>query len=334
MSQQVLSQQEIDELLDAMDNGELDTEELSEEIAVSKIKPYDFRRPVRLSKEYLSTITMVFEDYSKLVSNLLSTQLRKPVEVKIAAIEQVSFDEFVHSVPTFTLMGVFQSRPLKGYQIIEMNPQFSLQILELLCGYTGVSLEDSIGNKSSFTDIEMSILEGVLSSLMRSFETAWKDIKEIETEIVNTETKPQLLQTMSPNEPVILVTFAVTIENQRTYINMCIPYIFFEDILDKLSFKNWFHSGKESDSSERGQIASNLNKVPIEVEVVLGESQMTVSDFLGMEVGDIIQLDDKTSKPLTMYVEDKPYFKVKPGKIDNKLAVEILTFTGGESDNE
>ncbi|GAA0369007.1 flagellar motor switch protein FliM [Alkalibacterium iburiense] len=334
MSQQVLSQQEIDELLDAMDNGELDTEELSEEVAVSKIKPYDFRRPVRLSKEYLSTITMVFEDYSKLVSNLLSTQLRKPIDVKIAAIEQVSFDEFVHSVPTFTLMGVFQSTPLKGYQIIEINPQFSLQILELLCGYTGVSLEDATGNKSSFTDIEMSILEGVLSSLMRSFETAWKDIKEIETEIVDTETKPQMLQAMSPNEPVILVTFAVTIENQRTYINMCIPYIFFEDILDKLSFKNWFHSGKESDSSERGQIASNLNQVAVEVEVVLGESQMTVSDFLGMEVGDIIQLDDKTSKPLTMYVEDKPYFKVKPGKIDNKLAVEILTFTGGESDNE
>src|SRR5690606_21665634 len=129
-SQQVLSQQEIDALLVAMDSGEIEAEVDVEEKGSSKVKPYDFRRPVRLSKEYLSTITMVFEDFSKLASNLLSTQLRRPVETKIAAIEQVSFDEFVHSVPSFTLMGVFQSKPLNGLQILEINPQFSLQMIE------------------------------------------------------------------------------------------------------------------------------------------------------------------------------------------------------------
>lgn len=334
MSQQVLSQQEIDALLVAMDSGEIDTDEIEEELGLPKVKPYDFRRPVRLSKEYLSTITMVFEDFSKLASNLLSTQLRKPVEAKIAAIEQVSFDEFVHSVPSFTLMGVFKSAPLNGLQILEINPQFSLQIVELLCGYTEISSEEAVKNKSSFTDIELAILEDVLKSLIRSFETAWKDIKDISVTLEDTETKPQLLQTMSPNEPVVLVTLQVTLENQRTFINMCIPYIFFEDILDKLSFKNWFHSGKEFDSSERGQLAHNLDRVPVNVEVKLGESQMDISDFLEMEEGDIIQLDEKTSKPLSLYVEDKPYFKVKPGLINNKLAVEILKFTGGESDDE
>ena len=334
MSQQVLSQKEIDALLHAMDSGELDTEEIEEETNTTKIKSYDFRRPVRLSKEYLSTITMVFEDYAKLVSNLLSTQLRKPVEAKIAAIEQVSFDEFVHSVPRFTLMGVFESSPLKGLQIIEINPQFSLQMIELLCGFNDISSEAALKKKSSFTDIEMSLLEDILNQLLRSFKVAWQDIKDIDVSLVDTETKPQLLQTMSPNEPVVLLTLALTIENQRTFINMCIPYLFFEDILDKLSFKNWFHSGKEVDASERGQLASNLDKVPVDIEVILGESQMDVSDFLGMEVGDIIQMDDKTTKPLTMYVESKPYFKVKPGRTENRLAVEILTFTGGESDDE
>ncbi|WP_423189126.1 flagellar motor switch protein FliM [Alkalibacterium sp. f15] len=334
MSQQVLSQQEIDALLVAMDSGEIDTEDGPEEKGSPKVKPYDFRRPVRLSKEYLSTITMVFEDFSKLASNLLSTQLRRPVETKIAAIEQVSFDEFVHSVPSFTLMGVFQSKPLNGLQILEINPQFSLQMIELLCGYTDISTEEVLASKATFTDIEMAILEDVMKSLLHSFETAWKDIKEIDVTLEHTETKPQLLQTMSPNEPVILVTLSVSLENQRTYINMCIPYIFFEDILDKLSFKNWFHSGKEFDASERGQLASSLNRVPVDIEVLLGESQMNVSDFLGMEEGDIIQLDHKTSRPLTMNVENKPYFKVKPGRLENKLAVEILKFTGGESDDE
>lgn len=334
MSQQVLSQQEIDALLDAMDNGEIDTEQMVEELDSPKVKPYDFRRPVRLSKEYLSTITMVFEDFSKIAVNLLSTQLRKPVDIKIAAIEQVSFDEFVHSVPSFTLMGIFQSKPLSGMQIIEINPQFSLQMVELLCGFGELSDEILPSDKDSFTDIERAILEDVTTSFLRSFETAWKEITELKVELEYTETNPQLLQTMSPNEPVLLVTFSVTLDEQKTFINMCVPYIFFEDMLDKLSFRNWFHSGKEFDSSERGQISKNLEQVPLNLEVLLGESQMTISDFLEMEEGDIIQLNEKTSKPLTMYVEDKPYYKVKPGMIENQLAVEVMKFMGGESTDE
>lgn len=333
MSQQVLSQKEIDALLVAMDSGEIDTADTSDELKGPKVKSYDFKRPIRLSKEYLSTITMVFEDFAKLIANQLSTQLKKPVDVKTAAIEQVSFDEFVHSVPNFTLMGVFKSTPLNGLQILEINPQFSLQIVELLCGYTEITSEE-LPNKGSFTDIELAILEDVLQSLLRSFEAAWQDIKAIDVTLENTETKPQLLQTMSPNEPVVLSTFAVTLAKQQTFINMCIPYIFFEDILDKLSFKNWFHSGKDFDASERGQLASSLDNVPVDIEVKLGESQMDVSDFLEMGEGDIIQLTNKTTKPLTLFVEDKPYFKVKPGMIENKLAVEILKFTGGESDDE
>ncbi|WP_208560883.1 flagellar motor switch protein FliM [Marinilactibacillus kalidii] len=334
MSQTVLSQQEIDALLDAMDSGEIDTEQMVEELDSPKVKPYDFRRPVRLSKEYLSTITMVFEDFAKIAVNLLSTQLRKPVDIKIAAIEQVSFDEFVHSVPSFTMMGIYQSKPLSGMQIIEINPHFSLQMIELLCGYNVVSEDDFPSDKDSFTDIERAILEDVTKVFIRSFETAWKDIVELTVSLENTETNPQLLQTMSPNEPVLLVTFSVTLDDQKTFINMCVPYIFFEDILDKLSFRNWFHSGKEFDASERGQMTKNLDQVPLNLEVLLGESNMKISDFLGMEEGDIIQLNEKTSKPLTMYVEDKPYYKVKPGIVENKLAVEVMKFMGGESTDE
>lgn len=330
MTQQVLSQQEIDALLDAMDSGEIDTEELEEELSQPKVRPYDFRRPVRLSKEYLSTITMVFEDFAKLAVNILSTQLRNPVDLKIAAIEQVSFDEFVHSVPSFTLMGIFQSNPLSGMQILEINPQFSLQMVEVLCGYNELSDDDTLDDKDSFTDIEMAILEDIVQSLMQSFESAWKDIVELDVSLENMETNPQLLQTMSPNEPVLLVTFSAALGNQRTYINMCVPYVFFEDILDKLSFQNWFHSGKELDTADREQIAWNLNPVEVNLEVLLGKSQMKISDFLEMEEGDIIQLEERTSKPLTMLVEDKPYYRVKPGKIEDKLAVEVLKFIGGE----
>ncbi|WP_035444827.1 flagellar motor switch protein FliM [Atopococcus tabaci] len=333
MSQAVLSQQEIDSLLEAMDKGEFD-EELLAETEQPKVKAYDFRRPVRLSKEYLSTITMVLEDFSKIAGNQLSTQLRKQVEMKMESIEQVSFDEFVHSVPRFTLMGTMSSQPHKGSQVIEINPQLSLQMVEVLCGYDDDAITPMESTKESFTDIELAILEEVIQTFVRAFESSWRGITELDTKLDSIDTNPQLLQTMSPNEAVVLTTFSITLGQNRTFMNVCIPYIFFEDILDKLSFRNWFHEGKGADESDHQKFAKNLERVPVSVEVELGTAYMSVENFLDMEVGDVIQLDNKTSAPLTMLVEDRPYYRVKPGIVDNQMAVEVLQFTGGEATDE
>lgn len=327
---QVLSQQEIDSLLDAMDSGEIDEKKI-EEVTQPKVKTYDFRRPVRLSKEYLSTITMVFEDFAKIAVNQLSTQLRNPVNIKLASIEQVSFDEFIHSVPRFTLMGIFESKPLNGVQIVEINPQVSLQMVDLLCGYTATDEVHKEVEKDAFTEIEFAILEEVLSGYTRSFEAAWHDIVDLDVELQTLETNPQLLQSMSPNEPVVLVTFSLSIGKTLSYMNVCVPYIFFETILDKLSFTNWFHSGKEMESTDSSRIKKLLEPVSVGIEVELGKSDMTVENFLDMESGDILQLGSLANEPLLMKVEGKPYYKVKPGTKKNKLAVEVLQVIEGEN---
>lgn len=333
MSQAVLSQAEIDSLLEAMDSGEIDEESL-QETEQPKVKPYDFRRPVRLSKEYVSTISMILEDFSKIVVNQLSTRLRQPMDMDMVSIEQVSFDEFIHSVPRFTLLGSLSSQPHKGVQIIEINPQMCLQMVELLCGFDDVSAAPPETEKDSFTDIEMAILEDVMDAFSISFQTAWRDITEMDTTVESLDTNPQLLQSMSPNEPVVLTTFSVTLGETNSFMNICIPYIFFEEMLDKLSYRNLFHEGKEADESDHQKVAKTLEPVPVSLEVLLGKAEMSVANFLDMEEGDIIQLDEKTSKPLTMLIEDRPYYRVKPGTVEDKMAIEVLQFIGGESPNE
>jgi len=236
------------------------------------VKSYDFRRPARLSKEYISTLNMVFEEFSKIVGNRLSTQVRNNVELHLASVEQVSFDEFVHSVPRFTLMGLFHSKPLEGTQIIELSPQLSLQLIDLLCGSSEVRSNDDQPNKTSFTDIEKAILTDILGDFVHSFELAWRDVIELDVKLETTETNPQLLQNMSPNEPVILVTFTVDLFDVRTFANICVPYIFFETILDKLSLKNWFDTERGADRSDNKRIESSLNSAKVNLEVLLGEA--------------------------------------------------------------
>ncbi|MEG0293561.1 flagellar motor switch protein FliM [Enterococcus sp.] len=334
--EQVLSQQEIDRLLSAMTSGELDKEVVEEENELSKVKDYDFRRPTKLSKEYVNTLHMIFEDFSKMGSGVLSTSLRTNVQLQLAAIEQISYDEFIHSIPKFTLLGMFRSQPLNGIQMLEMNPQLCMLLVELLCGGLEIrqmqKAEEDFSEKKSFTDIELSILESVVQSLTEVYEHVWKDIAELNTVVDGLDTNPQLMQNMSPNEPVILATFTVKILETTTFINLCIPYVFFEGIIDKLSFRNWFDTNKTVNSQDTDELQKSMNSVQLELEVLLGNAQMNLSDFLHLAPGDVIKLDRKITEPLVTYIEGKPFYRVRPGRKDGQLAVELIDKLEGEED--
>ncbi|OLS01535.1 flagellar motor switch protein FliM [Tissierella creatinophila] len=322
---QVLSQQEIDSLLNALNTGEIDPEKLKEEEEI-KVRAYDFRRPIKLSKEYTNTLHMIFENFSKVASNFLTTQLRHGVNITVGAVEQMSYDEFIRSIPKFTLLTLFSATNLSGTQMLEINPQFCIQAIDLLCGGGAAINMENWEKKDRFTDIELGMLDEVVKNILKSFERAWSEIIETKTKILSLETNPQLGQSMSPNEPVILASFTVEIFKLKSFINICIPYISFENILDKLSFRNWFDFEKEVNDKSRDIISNSLMSAPVDLEVVLGSSNITVEDFLELELGDIIQLDVKSKDPLKLFIEDKLHFLVKPGKIEEKLGVEILQF--------
>lgn len=325
---QVLTQQEIDLLLNAMSSGEIDQEIIEIEDKQAKVKAYDFRRPTKLSKEYVNTLHMIFEDFSKMSSSMLSTQLRTNVSLQLAAIEQVSYDEFIHSIPKFTLLGLFHSQPLSGIQMIEMNPQLCMMLVELLCGgldvYQNKPIEMDFSEKKSFTDIETAILEEVVAQFVRVYQNVWKDIVALDSVLDGIDTNPQLMQNVSPNEPVVLVTFTIKIFEVKHFINLCISYVFFEGIIDKLSFRNWFDSNQPVNQDDSRELQKSLNGVGLNLEVLLGHAQMSLSEFLHLEEGDVIKLDKKITEPLETFIDGKPYFRAKPGKQEDRLAIELL----------
>ena len=327
----VLSQEEIDALMAGMQSGEIDVTVLEEKEQV-KVKEYDFKRPVRLSKEYISTLTMVFEEYAKIAENLLTTQLRSNVSLDFKTIEQVSFDEFLHSVPYFTMMGVFHSDPQPGIQIIELNPQICFQLVEIMCGSADEVASSKEVTKDYFTEIELAILEDLISQFGLAFQSAWRDIIQLDVVMDSMETNSQMIQSISPNEPVSLITFELEMLGNTSFLNLCIPYVFFESMLEKLSFRNWFHSGKEADASDQGHLEKSLQGVELNVEVLLGKAELSLENFLQLELGDIIPLKKRISDPLVLSIENQPYYLVKPGIHDNQMAVEVLQDIGGSPD--
>ena len=327
---EVLSQNEIDALLSALSSGELKPEELPKEEEKQKVKPYDFKSPQKFSKEHIRTLELIHDNYARIISNYLTAQVRSNVKVKIESVEQITYEEFIHSVPNPTILTIFKMPPLNGSILFETNPQFVFQVIDVLLGGTGTGKY----KMREFTDIDKNIIRHVNKGLIGNMKLAWEDVMEVEPEIEGIETNPALNQTMAPTEPVALITFSVEMNKSNTFINICLPYLSIEKLLDKLVVQYWFQENNEELLKEsREKLKNRLNIVKVSLTAVLGSTNITVDDFLKLSVGDVITLDNKSSSPIKLLVEDDAYYYGKPGVIGKNLGVQILDIIDKDVEN-
>jgi flagellar motor switch protein FliM len=218
-------------------------------------------------------------------------------------------------------MTMFRMPPLTGTILFETNPQFSFQIIDVLLGGTG---ERNTVSKE-FSDIDKNIMMQITSGMISNLKLAWEDILSVEPEVESLETNPAINQTLAPNEPVALVTFSVEMGKSNTFINICIPYLSIEKVLDKLVVQYWFQNEKDASGDEvREKIKEGLNPVEIEMSAELGCTHLTIDDFLNLSRGDIIRLDNKCTSPIKIYVEDQECYYAKPGITGKNLGVAVL----------
>ncbi|MBC8062830.1 MAG: flagellar motor switch protein FliM [Clostridiaceae bacterium] len=326
----VLSQNEIDALLSALSSGELQPDELEKDEDKQKVKVYDFRRPNKFSKDHIRTLEMIHDNYSRIISNYLTGQVRTNVKVKIESVEQITYEEFVHSVPNPTILTLFRMPPLNGTILFETNPQFVFQVIDILLGGPG----SGEYKMRDFTDIDKNIIMQINKGLILNLKLAWQDILEVDPVIEALETNPSLNQTLAPNEPVALITFSVEVEKNSTFINICIPYLSIEKVLDKLVVQYWFQANNEDILKEsRLRLKNRLNVVDVPVSAILGSTNITVDDFLKLSVGDVISLNKKSTSAIELFVEEEPCFLVKPGVFGKNMGVQILDIIDKDVEN-
>ena len=227
-------------------------------------------------------------------------------------------------------MTMFKMPPLSGTILLETNPQFIFQIIDILLGGSGKGKY----KMRDLTDIDKRIIRHINGALISNLKLAWEDVLEVFPEIEGLETNPALNQTLAPNEPVALVNFSVEMGKNNTFINICIPYMSIEKLLDKLVVQYW---SQESDNKvvqeSRAKIRERLNIVDVDVSAELGTEQITVDDFLKLRIGDIITLKNKTSDPVKVCVEDVPYYYGKPGVLGKNMGIQILDIIDKDVEN-
>ncbi|MGL4344518.1 MAG: flagellar motor switch protein FliM [Cellulosilyticaceae bacterium] len=317
---EILSQSEIDDLFKALTTGEIDVEDIKEEDKKRVIKQYDFTRPSKFSKEQLRTLEIIFESYARLVSQYLSGYLRNLVPVEVLNAEAVTYSEFTNSLSNPVILSIVDFAPFTGSIIIELSPNLGYAIIDRVLGGAGNSLEKI----RDFTDIEHIILEKIFKQFAALMVEPWENVATLTPRLEKIETNSQVVQIISPNEMVALITLSVKLGSVEGMLNICIPHIVIESIMDKLNTKYWFaHKEHTNDASYQRDIEKLVEKTSIPVKAVLGKTHISIKEFLELQPMDIIKLDTSVESPVEVYVGNILKFTASPGAYKNKSAIKV-----------
>ena len=318
---EVLSQNEIDALLQQLSTGEFDVDQMQGQ-EEKQVKNYDFSRPTKFSKEHLRTLEIIFEHYSRLISTNLPVYLRKNVQVTVASSETVTFSEFSNALSNPVILGIINFAPLNGTIIIDLATNLGYAMIDRMLGGSGIPLDKS----REFSEIELTIIQKVLVMFTQLLREPWKNVIDISPVLSRLETNPQFAQVIAPNDMIAIVTLNMKIGDVEGFVNICLPFFTLEEVMDKLNTKYWFSTMQENhDEDYEVFIESMIRKVDIPIKAVLGKSTISVSDFLNLQVGDCIRLDSKVDNDMDVYVGNIRKFTALPGANKDAYAVRITS---------
>lgn len=316
---EVLSQSEIDNLLAALSTGELDVDQMQDSNE-RQVKDYDFKRPAKFSKDHLRTLEIIYEHYGRLLSTNLPVYLRKNVQVSVNSSEAVTFSEFSNALSNPVILGIVDFSPLSGNIIIELASNLGFAMIDRMLGGQGQPLE----RPREFSEIEMTILEKMMVICMTLMREPWKNVVDIMPVMDRIETNAQFAQVIAPSDMIAIVTMNVRIGDVEGLMNVCLPFFVLEDVMDKLNTKYWFSTMQKEDSGAYEEhIESLIKRIDVPVKAVLGKSQVSVNDFINLQVGDIIRLDTGVESEMDVYVGNIKKFTALPGSNKDKYAVRV-----------
>lgn len=313
----VLSQSEIDMLVKAVSTGEVTLDDIRSEQFKHNIRKYDFRRPNKFSKTHVNALNMIHQNFGRVLSSYLSAFLRSSIDIKVATVEQLTFDDYVVSVDT-TLAVLFDINEM-GTALMEISLPVVFPILELMLGGNGQSKY----THRPLTDLETSVMQKLSDRILERYSMVWNDAVEVKLTKQNLESNLRLIYTIAPNEIIMLITLSAQINGASGMINVCLPFTALESVLGKLSHAR--QTGLNSQVRSMSNHQNQLIKCPLNLRAIVGKIPMTVRDLMELEAGDIVFTDRSVDEEFELRVEDQQIYSVQAGVHSGKKAVQIVS---------
>jgi len=309
----VLDQAEVDALLTAVNAG-LDEESEPEVFTRTRarqqeVRTYDFKRPERVSKDQMRSLEAIHEGFARNFGASLSGFLRTIIEVRVATIEQLTYSEFIHSLPNPTCFNLLNAEPLEGQMCLEISPLIIYPIIDRLLG--GSNAELFIPQRP-LTAIEWRLVQRITDRAVAVLSEVWSGLVNVRFELAETESNPHLVQIVAPNEVVVVIGLELKMGTRAGTMTLCIPFNVIEPVMSKLATQSWLaYQRKASSNEQRQQLSTHLKGAAVNIRAYLAHTNITVDELLHLQPGDIIQTAKPSDAELIVQIEGRNKFAGK-----------------------
>ncbi len=324
----ILSQNEIDALLDHSGDSDEDISVETDDQQSDKIMLYDFKRPNRVSKEQLRAIKGIHDKMSRNLASHISTVMRSIIEIQLQSVDQMTYGEFLMSLPSPTSFNIFSLKPLDGSAVLEINPSIAFPMLDRLLGGKGESYE----GERELTDIELNLIETILRLIMSKLKEAWSGVADFYPIVESKESSPNVIQIVAQNEIVIMIVLEITIGETSGMINLAYPVIYLEPILSKLANKDIMLGETSAKKSRNSELRELIKRADIVNEGILGTTTLGIKDLLSLEKGSIIRLNQPASDSAIISIDKKEVFEAKMGIHRHRKTLQVTKVIRNDKD--
>lgn len=326
---EILSQEEIDALLEVVDEndsgiGARNKDEKDER----NIVVYDFKRPNRVSKEQLRSIKGIHDKLARNLASQISSIMRSIVEIKLHSVDQMTYGEFLMSLPSPTSFNVFSIKPLDGNCVLEINPSIAFPMIDRLLGGQG----DSYETLRELTDIELNLLDSILRIIMQRLKESWANVTEIYPSVEAKESSPNVVQIVAQNEIVIMVVMEIIIGNSSGMVNICYPVVHLESVLSRLANRDIMMGETSAKKSRNKELKTLIGRAEIVYEAILGKTFVSVDEFLELKQGDILKLDRQADDKAVISIDKKEVFLAQIGLHRFRKSIKIVELIRTDKD--
>ncbi|MBC2711745.1 MAG: flagellar motor switch protein FliM [Desulfosarcina sp.] len=316
MADQILSQEEIDALLSAMDSGEIDVAEEQQEVA-AEVRPYDLTTQNIMQRGQFDALEEVYDKFVNLFQGSLSGLFQRTISVKAISRETVKFEEFIKAFSNPTGFIIFSMEPLIGSALMAFEPNLVFSLIDCMFGGEGKPMEKI----REFTMIERRMLQRMAMAVLKDLETAWEAAYRLRLALRKIETKPEFVYLVNPSDQLIIVVFSIGTESFSGNIHLCLPYLMLEPIKDQLSSS--YLRGKDRASSFGDEIRKLLGRTEVNVVAELGRTVYSVREILNFEADDTLRLNTGPQNNVIVNIERVPKYLGMPGVVKGSKAVQI-----------
>jgi flagellar motor switch protein FliM len=283
--------------------------------------PFDFRRPNKFSRDHVRALQIVNETFARQTGTILSTTLRAVSTMTLTSVDQMTYDEFIRSLPNPTVLGILSLEPLNGAGLFQIPMHLAMAIIDRMLGGSGSGTFPS----RPLTEIESTLMRTIIDRALSELAYSYESLVELEPALVQFESNPQFAQVAAPSDMVVVSTYETRVGGELGEISLCLPFSSLQPVLDRAVTHSLFADRSAGDPLViRGAISNRIEQVPVEVSVRFGSVTLTSAEIVGLREGDVLPLHHRTEEPLTVTAVGHPLLKATPGKRGKRLAVMIV----------